>query len=179
MRSRPHQTERDVVRGIQFAERDAVLVPSQSRELRTVRRPNQIILTTGLPAPSNLGVAAVPASVSKLVLSWTDNSNNEDGFQIYRKSVGTGTGWAPVRYSPANSTTWQDSGLQPGTTYRYRILAKVPARSSGPAMDSDVAEASATTSCVPAIAVTGCVLVEPDANASAPGALQRLAIRCN
>jgi hypothetical protein len=80
------------------------------------------IIPTGVSAPaapSNLTASA--ASTSQINLSWTDNSNNEDGFKIERlNSDGT---WSQVATVGANVTTWSDTGLTAGTTYTYRVRA--------------------------------------------------------
>ena len=70
-------------------------------------------------APTNLtGVAISSISIS---LSWTDNSNNETGFKIERKTEG-GT-YTVISTVPANSTSYTDTGLQHSTTYYYRVFA--------------------------------------------------------
>ena len=79
----------------------------------------------GLPgnpptAPSQL--AATAAAYDKVDLTWKDNSNNENGFQVYRASSPTGT-YQPIALTEANQTTYQDKDLQASTTYYYRILA--------------------------------------------------------
>jgi len=65
-------------------------------------------------SPSNL--IAEPASQSKVNLQWLDNSNNEDGFKIYRDNN-------LITTLPANTTTYQDTGLEPATTYQYVVKA--------------------------------------------------------
>ncbi|MDB5357483.1 MAG: hypothetical protein JWN24_3936, partial [Phycisphaerales bacterium] len=90
--------------------------------------PQQLVpqsqLYSGLaPAiPSNL--VAVAVSGTQLNLSWHDNSNNETGFDLERKT-GIGGTFAPVAGSPlpANTTSYMDTGLTPGTTYYYEIRA--------------------------------------------------------
>jgi hypothetical protein len=72
-------------------------------------------------APSALMAAAV--SSSQINLSWTDNSNNEDGFKIER-CIGAGCiNFSPLATVGANVTTYSDTGLSPSTTYRYRVYA--------------------------------------------------------
>jgi hypothetical protein len=74
---------------------------------------------SGPAAPSSLTASA--ASTSQINLSWTDNSNNEDGFKVERlNSDGT---WSQVATVGANLTTWSDTGLTAGTTYTYRVRA--------------------------------------------------------
>lgn len=69
-------------------------------------------------APSDL---TVTGSGSSATLSWTDNSDNEDGFYIDRL-VGDG---AYIRITPtaANTTSYTDSGLPPGMGIKYRVAA--------------------------------------------------------
>jgi len=55
-------------------------------------------------------------SQSTVNIQWLDNSNNEQGFMIYRD----GTLIANVG---ANANTYQDTGLQPATTYQYAVIA--------------------------------------------------------
>jgi predicted esterase len=75
-------------------------------------------------APSN--VAATPVSQTKISLSWTDNSPNETGFQIFR-STNPVSGFAGVAELPANTTSFIDSiGLSPATLYYYRVSAVYP-----------------------------------------------------
>jgi hypothetical protein len=71
-------------------------------------------------APSDLSVNS--ASLSAVTINWTDNSNNETGFGIERKTgvAGIYSGIATVN---ANTTTFTNTGLSEGTTYFYRIKA--------------------------------------------------------
>jgi beta-lactamase superfamily II metal-dependent hydrolase len=70
-------------------------------------------------APSQL--AAVPVSSSEIHLSWTDNSGNEDGFRIERRSGGGS--FAEIASVGANVATYGDTGLAASTTYEYRVRA--------------------------------------------------------
>lgn len=71
-------------------------------------------------APSGLSGTAVSSSQTNL--SWTDNSNNETGFEIERKTGASGT-YARIATTAADITSYQDTGLTPGTTYYYRVRA--------------------------------------------------------
>src|SRR5205085_11315028 len=71
-------------------------------------------------APS--GLAAVANSPSAINLVWADNSNNESGFRLERKTGAAGT-YALIASPAANQTSYTDSGLQASTTYYYRIKA--------------------------------------------------------
>ncbi len=65
---------------------------------------------------------AWPAEAAQLSLTWMDNSNNEDGFTVERKT-GTGGMYAQIGTVGPNVASYVDSGLAAGTTYCYRVLA--------------------------------------------------------
>ncbi len=77
-------------------------------------------LASGPAAPSNL--AATPVSTSQINLFWQDNSANESGFAIERKT-GAGGAWAQIATPAANATAFGNSGLVSSTTYYYRVAA--------------------------------------------------------
>ncbi len=96
-------------------------------------------------APSNLAATAV--SSSQINLTWQDNSNNEDGFKIERK---TGAGsFVQIDQVGPNQTTYSNTGLTASTTYTYRVRAFNSAGNSGYSN-----EASATTLSIPQPPVT-------------------------
>src|SRR5213082_2365813 len=70
--------------------------------------------------PYGLSVSA-PTS-SSLSLRWYDNANDETGFAVERR-LPTDTTWQNVATLPANTITWQDTGLSAGTTFVYRVHA--------------------------------------------------------
>jgi hypothetical protein len=77
--------------------------------------------TTIPSSPSNLdAIATSPFSVR---LTWTDNSNDELTFRIFR-SVQSATGFAEIGSVYANKTEYHDTGLTPLRTYYYRIAAR-------------------------------------------------------
>lgn len=76
--------------------------------------------TLTLNAPSGLTVSAV--SYSQMTLAWTDNSNDETGFSIERKTGAGGT-FTAIYTSAANATSYTTTGLTQGTEYYYRIRA--------------------------------------------------------
>ena len=71
-------------------------------------------------APSNLSASA--ASSSQINLTWTDNSNNETGFKIMRKTGASGT-YALIATNAANTNSYNDTGLTANTTYYYKVIA--------------------------------------------------------
>ncbi len=70
-------------------------------------------------APTNLTAVATPSN--SVNLAWTDNSNNEAGFELNRST--DGTTWALVINGEDDVPSYTDSGLAPGATYYYRVRA--------------------------------------------------------
>jgi hypothetical protein len=71
-------------------------------------------------APSNL--TATADSSSEIGLRWQDNSDNEGGFKIERKTAPSDT-WSEITTVTANAYVHHDLGLTPSTTYTYRVRA--------------------------------------------------------
>jgi hypothetical protein len=121
----------DVVAGVAIDAQNTALVTGTSRsstsgdDIVTLR-----FTSVGTPgptpgtspaAPSNLRAAAT--SRTKIQLNWSDNSNNETGFQIERCRGNRCTNFARVATVGANVTSFADVGLSRGTTYTYRVRA--------------------------------------------------------
>jgi Zn-dependent metalloprotease/transcriptional regulator CtsR len=70
-------------------------------------------------APGNL--VATPVSPSRIDLTWTDNSNYEQGFKVERSTAGGP--FSVVTFVGANVTTWSNTSLVTGITYTYRVKA--------------------------------------------------------
>jgi fibronectin type 3 domain-containing protein len=71
-------------------------------------------------APSGLTVTTLLSS--KIIIAWTDNSNNETGFKVQRKLGATGT-YTTITTTGANATTYSDISVTDGTSYCYRVCA--------------------------------------------------------
>jgi hypothetical protein len=90
------------------------------------------------------GLTATPTSSSQINLSWTDNSDNEEGFEIERCTGPACTVFAPIATVGTNVATYRNTGLTANTVFSYRVLAY---NSAG---DSDYSNtAGATTLAVP------------------------------
>jgi hypothetical protein len=100
--------------------------PSESGTVSTTSRSG----TAAPLTPANLEASAL--SSTTVEIRWLDNSNNEDGFNIYRGTALVGT-------VPANSNLFQDTGLQPKSSYQYAV------RAYNQAGESPVATCSVTT----------------------------------
>lgn len=70
-------------------------------------------------APTNLN--ATLKGAGEVELSWKDNSDNEDGFRIYRK-INTGN-YSFLSYIPQNTNTYRDKNLDIGKTYSYKVCS--------------------------------------------------------
>jgi Divergent InlB B-repeat domain len=79
-----------------------------------------------------LTVLSFPAAVTaaQLTLSWSDNSTNEDGFRIERRTGTTGT-YAEIAALGVNAASYTDVNLANGTTYCYRVRAYNAGEASG------------------------------------------------
>jgi len=86
-------------------------------------------------APLNLRVTEL--SANQISLAWTDESEIEDGFSIYRE---TAKSFDPVDSVGMDDTTYMDTGLGSTTRYTYRVFAYNSAGES-----STYSEDSATT----------------------------------
>ncbi|MGH8048998.1 MAG: fibronectin type III domain-containing protein, partial [Chthoniobacterales bacterium] len=80
----------------------------------------------GSPAAPS-GVQAQGSTATSIVVSWTDNSTDETGFNVYRSTTGNPGSFALVGSSPTtgpNLTSYSDDNLTAGTTYYYQVKAK-------------------------------------------------------
>jgi titin len=116
-------------------------------------------------APSNL--VATPISSSQINLTWQDNSSDETGFKIERK---TGSGsYSQIATVGANVASYSDTYLSASTTYYYR------ARAYNAAGNSDYSnEASATTLPLPPPAPTTPTLKSPASGSTVSTSTPRL-----
>jgi hypothetical protein len=89
--------------------------------------------------PSNTDCMTLPAGPTDLVatavegpaidLTWTDNSSVEDGYQVWRVFTycddyyGCYTYYSEIATLGPNATSYRDSGLNPGESYTYVVVA--------------------------------------------------------
>ena len=84
---------------------------------------------TAPAAPSALSATTV--SSSAINLAWTDNSNNETGFEVQRCAGVSCTSFGIVATTAAGATSYGDTNLAASTTYSYRVRALSGAGPSG------------------------------------------------
>lgn len=90
-----------------------------------------IVLVYSCSTSSDGAIDAVPVpptnltgnviSTTQINLTWTDNSTNETGFKIERKTA-TGN-YAVVGTTATDITTFSDTGLTPNTAYIFRVYS--------------------------------------------------------
>ena len=87
-------------------------------------RNHRIRVLTRLPPPPDAPTRLKAAAVSpfRIDLSWQDNSDEEEGFGVQRRVEGS-SDWIDIGATPADLTTYSDTGLEPTTSYRYRVRA--------------------------------------------------------
>ncbi|MFL5517157.1 MAG: fibronectin type III domain-containing protein, partial [Gemmatimonadales bacterium] len=66
-------------------------------------------------------LSAALGTLATARLTWSDNSDDETAFAIWRRDGAAA--WARVGVVPPNSTRFIDHGLLPGATYAYRVRA--------------------------------------------------------
>lgn len=93
-------------------------------------------------APSDL--SAKELSDSKIKLSWTDNSDNEEGFGILRST--DGVTFTQIDSVETDVTSYQDMGLSDSTEYSYRVFAY---SISGNSDTTDIASATTQITIAP------------------------------
>lgn len=81
--------------------------------------PIPVMPSTPPEAPTAL--QAQDLSQTAIRLTWSDNSSNEEGFYVERKT--TSTAFTRIATIPPNATSYDDTGLAQGTTYMYRVAA--------------------------------------------------------
>jgi hypothetical protein len=94
----------------------------QSKFHISEQQQSQVTVNAFPSPPSDL--VATTVSSSQTDLAWTDNADNEDGFELERR-IGTEP-YENLVTAAANTTSYSDTGLHPNTTYSYRLRAHSP-----------------------------------------------------
>src|SRR6185503_6687935 len=72
-------------------------------------------------APSGLGATTLSANLIRL--TWADNADNEEGYQVERCSGAGCSSFTPVASIGANASQFDDSPLSFNESYTYRVRA--------------------------------------------------------
>ena len=99
---------------------------SQQWEVPTFALANAALTATvpsGHPPAAPSGLTATAASSSQINLSWTDNANDESGFQIDRSTSSDFTQNLTSVTTTGTTTSYSDTSASPNTTYYYRVWA--------------------------------------------------------
>jgi len=93
------------------------------------------------PPVAPTGLTATAVNGHRIDLAWTDNSNNESGFNVYRCSGDATTCALPTSFSKiastsANAVSYSDTSAQPASTYTYHVTAFNSAFESEPSNNS-------------------------------------------
>jgi hypothetical protein len=89
---------------------------------------NQTVSTSTAPtAPSGL---AATGAASAINLTWQDNSANEDGFRVARRTGAAA--FAQIATTAANAVSYSDATVVSGVSYDYRVEAFGPGGTSSP-----------------------------------------------
>ena len=86
--------------------------------------------------PDDLTVEAT--GTSSIDLSWNDNSDNEDEFEIERSSDGSSSNWTRIATVGVDNESYSNTGLSSSTIYYYRIRAR---NTAGPSDYSNIENA--------------------------------------
>ena len=100
--------------------------------------------TPPVPPPADpQSLTASAASASRIDLSWTDASSDEDGFRIERKT-GTSGSYSGIGTVSPGTTGYSDTGLASSTLYVYRVRAYNSGGNSGYTNEAGATTSSAT-----------------------------------
>ena len=75
------------------------------------------------------GLSASVQSYNRIRLIWNDVATHEDEYQV--ESSTDGTNYSVLAVLPFNTSSYEDTGLEPNTTYHYRVAALNSRGSSG------------------------------------------------
>lgn len=114
----------------------AVVSSGVSNSMNSAITVDSSVLRSMIPAPSGLSADVAGTEIS---LIWVDNSSNETGFEIERKTADGS--FSQVDSVGAGITSYDDQGLAAGTKYIYRVRAV-----NGSSSSAYSNEASETTS---------------------------------
>lgn len=150
---------------------DDIFIYSGRPKTGTLNEVQKLHFTLPVPVAPTIGsgsTSCVGNSDPGNIVNWTDNSNNEDYWKVYRDTSSSFTppsqGTLAEMFSSSTkagtgatiSRTDIDSGLTPGTTYYYKIIAN---NTNGDSTPSAAVSVIASSSCGPT--VSGVTITPP------------------
>ena len=81
------------------------------------------------PPADPTGLSATAIAYNQVDLSWSDNANDETGYEVQRAL--SGGSFSSIATLGSNANSYSDSGVSPLTTYDYRVRALKGATTSG------------------------------------------------
>lgn len=111
----------------------------------------ELLLEANITIPLAPSLASVSLENNQAILSWQDNANNETGYVVQRRQ--NKGPWGADIVLPANTTEYQDTSVQFGNSYDYRLLAT---NSAGDSMWSNEATLDMTGSVNKQVYETSC-----------------------
>ena len=91
------------------------------------------------------GLTFAPVTQTSIQLNWTDNATNEAAYAINRST--DGINFSFLAQTAADATSFNDTGLIPGTTYFYQVYAATEGASSSSISGSQATNAAGSDSC--------------------------------
>ncbi|MCD6398087.1 MAG: fibronectin type III domain-containing protein [Spirochaetaceae bacterium] len=89
------------------------------------------------------GLSATTASSNEIDLSWTDNSSDETGFKIERKT-GSGGTYSEIATVSADITSYSNIELTASTTYYYHVRVYSSSGDSNYSSETNAATSAAS-----------------------------------
>ena len=80
------------------------------------------VLTQASPLSPPTELTATLVSYNGVDLAWQDNSEGETGFGVQRRVDGSDD-WVEIARTAADTSAFSDTGVEPTTTYHYRVQA--------------------------------------------------------
>lgn len=104
--------------------------------------------TFKFPPNAPVQLRAQRTDVTTILVSWRDNSQDEDGFSLERALIDN-PDWQVIATLSANTAAFSDTGLVEGTTYQYRVTSFI-----GGSHSSYTGPVSISTSLFPPVNLT-------------------------
>jgi hypothetical protein len=124
------------------------------------------------PPATPTDLMAIAGSATQNDLDWSDNSNNETGFRIERKTGSSGS-WSEIATVGANVESYSNTGLTAGTGYYYRVRAYNASGNSSYSSEAIVPAAPSNLSATNASSTSISLTWTDNANNETGGVIQR------